>query len=228
MDSIYDILLSMPIFKGVTGEQLTHFVEKTPLGFARYSSGDKIVSSGDICDRMLCIVRGSVRVVRYAMQGKVRIVQSLDTSAMIGLENLFGLDTFYDFDAFAEGDDCGVMEFSKAEFIRLVSENNIPLINYLNYLSAAARRPRFITDAIYSDNLSRNLLSLVLCAVGPQSDSIIIETFNSDLLSILGNDEESDMAFERLQGDGLITRQSAWRLVIPFRRKLIRALTSSI
>ena len=46
MDSMYDVLLQLPIFQGVSRNKISELIEKMKFHFLKYPDGEKIVTSG--------------------------------------------------------------------------------------------------------------------------------------------------------------------------------------
>lgn len=52
MTSMYDIIMFLPLFKGVTEEDVSFFLEKTRLVFDNYNAGDVIIDKGEVVERL--------------------------------------------------------------------------------------------------------------------------------------------------------------------------------
>ena len=46
MESIFEILMDLPLFQGVSREKLSELIEKTPFHFLKYADGEQIIASG--------------------------------------------------------------------------------------------------------------------------------------------------------------------------------------
>ena len=46
MDSMYDVLLQLPIFQGVSRNKISELIEKMKFHFLKYPDGEKIVTRG--------------------------------------------------------------------------------------------------------------------------------------------------------------------------------------
>ena len=63
MDSIFEILMDLPLFQGVSREKLSELIEKTPFHFLKYSDGEAIAAAGDSCTRIRFIISGEAVAV---------------------------------------------------------------------------------------------------------------------------------------------------------------------
>ena len=79
MNSMYQQLMQLPLFQGVSTERITALVEKLPFHFLKYRNGDPIVTVGDVCTHIKFIVSGRVRVEMPFSNLRVSLLQTLST-----------------------------------------------------------------------------------------------------------------------------------------------------
>ena len=60
--SMYDTLLELPLFQGLTKENITSIIEKVKMGFHKYEDRETIVSQNDRCNRLIFILDGKVEI----------------------------------------------------------------------------------------------------------------------------------------------------------------------
>lgn len=58
MDSMYDVLLQLPIFQGVSRNKISELIEKMKFHFLKYPDGEKIVTSGEECNHLKFLILG--------------------------------------------------------------------------------------------------------------------------------------------------------------------------
>lgn len=181
MASVYDILLELPILKGIGRERLSTLLEKTHLDFKTVKAQALMAKTGELCNTVRCVLSGSFEKITGCIGGELTVREEVTAPAIIGLENLFGLDTTYcsDYNAVTE---CSVMEFPKMQLVSLLSDNEICLINMLNYLSAASQRPFDAWRSRTSSGLAGNLQRLLATAVSSGRGVVFIES--AQLMSI--------------------------------------------
>ena len=145
---MYETLMTIPLFKGVSHEQISAFLEKTPLHFNNFQPGETLIAYGEECRNVTCLLSGKLQLERRVAGGRMLVRESLYAGSVIGLSYLFGLDTHYHFNATALTQ-VGIMEFSKDQLRRVLESNPIYLINCLNYLARRGQKcdealPRFL------------------------------------------------------------------------------------
>ena len=66
MNTMYETLMNIPLFKGVSHDQISSFVEKTPLHFHTFNDGELVMGRNDLCSNVVCLLTGSLRIERLA------------------------------------------------------------------------------------------------------------------------------------------------------------------
>ena len=63
MDStpMYDTIMSLPLFKGVSRERISYFLEKTSISFLKYKSGDIILRHDDEITKLRFVISGKIK-----------------------------------------------------------------------------------------------------------------------------------------------------------------------
>lgn len=135
MATMYETIMNLPLFKGLSHEQVSSFLEKTHIKFSKYSDGEKIVSAGERVKEIKCLISGQLRLHHnIGKNNMIRLTELRCTNEVLGADRLFGMNTTYEFDAYAVGN-ASTMEFSKEQYQNLLNAGSIYLINYLNFLS---------------------------------------------------------------------------------------------
>ena len=134
MENIFDKLLHLPLFQGVSQERLQDTVEKVPFHFLKFRKGEKILSCGDECSHVRFVVSGRVRLEFESKVLKFKISHELEAPEVIAPDYLFGLDTSYPFSVTAT-ESCGILQLAKQDYVAMLRTDDVFLFNILNYLS---------------------------------------------------------------------------------------------
>lgn len=224
---MFETLMSLPLFKGASHEQISMFVEKTHLSFNSYEPGDTIVSASDICSNVCCLLSGTMTVEHPVFSGNIVVREIVGHGRFLGVERLFGLDNRFALSARA-ADKCGTMEFSKNQYLALLQSNQIFLMNSLNYISRHAQKcESFINDGCNGSLLS--VLAHILDAkTSPESMLIFLESVYAPLSDCLAFALPSaSCQIDALARAGLVRVVSDHKLEIPSRERLINAYRQS-
>lgn len=222
-DPIYDRLMNLPLFKGAGAELITDFVEKTPLAFHRYEPGEIIASPDEVCTSVKCLIAGSAVCESVYCCETMRVAEVLDSGEVIGVEHLYGLDTKYGMSVKAHTR-CGIMEFDKTNYIRLLVSSQLLLVNFLNYLSRQAQNSLNALRWHEILNQDAELSCLVQTVTSPRAREIRIQFLHEPIRRVFENKNgRGTVTIDRLIEDGLVVLENDHVLFIPSRANLISA-----
>lgn len=219
---MFEILMSLPMFRGVSQEQISSFVDKTHLLFRTYQPGERIVSERDSCRSVRCLISGEMEVTHPLFAGRLHVRERVGSGRFIGLDRLFGLNLHFNFSARA-ATKCGTMEFPKAQYMALLQSNQIYLMNCLNYLSLSSQR----AESPVVDSVPGSLVSLLARIVDMTTtrDSKDIELSSSGMpladffRKVMPIDDPSE--FDTLCGEGVLEVVSDEKVIVPDRKRLL-------
>lgn len=139
MNSMYETIMSLPLFYGISTEHVSHFVGRTHLRFNNYKKGERIINAGETQDELSIILSGRAIISHINATGSIALEEVCGSGKVLGAERLFGLYKENPFTAIAL-EPTGVMSFSKEEYVTLLHNEPIYMMNYLNYLAVRAQR----------------------------------------------------------------------------------------
>lgn len=139
MLQLYDKLLELPLFIGISTDELADIVGQTKFGFYKLVADKPLVSTDDKCTHLFFLMSGTLHVVSHADNYRYRIEEELSAPAVIQPEHLFGLMQRYTKD-FTAQTDCSLLSLDKTEVLRLLDNYLIFRLNLLNSISMQAQR----------------------------------------------------------------------------------------
>ena len=185
MNSMYQQLMQLPLFQGLSTEKITELVEKLPFHFLKYRSNEQIVAAGDACTHIRFIVSGKVKVVMNCSRLKVSLEQTLSTPNVLAPDYLFGRETVYPYTAFAEGP-CGILQLLKGDYIKMINADKVFLFNILNYLSSGSQRSTAMALAGKDGSVDERLAMLMSVLTVNGATDVVLKYKQKDLCSLLG------------------------------------------
>lgn len=204
MESMYEKLMELPLFQGVSRDKLSELIEKTPFHFVKYTEGQQIVAANDVCTHIRFIISGEVEVEIPSTNRRVIVSETLVGPDVIGPDYLFGRNTFYPFNAVALTD-CGVLQIVKADFINILMSDKVFLFNMLNILSRNSQKSTFGIMALSSGTIAERLAFIVTSLTQRGSKDVKIIYKQKDLCSILGVQRSSLInALTKMKEDDVI------------------------
>lgn len=132
--SMYETIMDLPLFKGVSADHVSSFLEKTSIEFHSYSSGETILNRGEEVKKLKFLISGTVKVSYELPGGEGKLTSLSDTNDVFGITRLFGIAPYYD-STVSAASDVSVMEFGKEKFLRMLASDSIYLMNYANLIS---------------------------------------------------------------------------------------------
>lgn len=137
--NIFNLLLTLPLFQGMSRADMQEAVAHTRLGFETYERGDVLVRSGDRCTHQLILVAGQLSVTTQSADGTYHLQEVVNGPLLLQPERLFGLTQTYT-RTFSTHTSCQILAISKTELVRLGAKFDIFRINLLNTITTQAQR----------------------------------------------------------------------------------------
>lgn len=205
MDSMYEILLGLPIFAGVSHQKISDVVGKYKFHFLKFNPGDTIVSEGELCTHMKCVITGSVKLSTVTPNGKLTVEQTISAPDLITPDFFFGRTTHYPASVKAI-DNVGILQLDKKDFINIINSDKIFLLNYLNILSMNAQLSMEGVLSLTSGELEKRIAYGIIALTQNNGKDIRIKGKLCDLQAALGvNEQQLRLALNTLTGHGIIT-----------------------
>lgn len=184
MDSIFDILLSLPLFNGVDSKRIHNVVGTTKFHFLKFPAGEEIISRGDRCDHIVFILKGKVKFTIKSDSARFSLTYTLADQSVVAPEHLFGMSTAYPFSAVTV-EPTSILQIAKEDYLKILNSDRIFLINYLNALSINAQTNVDGILSMTSGDLLRRIAYWVKTLTRQNSQDITIHCRLRDLHTIL-------------------------------------------
>ena len=185
MNSMYQQMMQLPLFQGVSTEKITALVEKLPFHFLKFRNGEQIFAAGDPCTHIKFIVSGQVRLEMPCNELRVSLLQTLSTPHVLAAEYLFGRETVYPYTAIAQGG-CGILQLRKSDYIKMVGSDKVFLFNILNYLSSGSQHSISASLSIRDGSVAERLAMFVDSLVVNGATDVMLKFKQKDLCTLLG------------------------------------------
>lgn len=225
MDSMFQKMMELPLFHGVSFQNLSEVLGKHRFHFLKYADGATVVNTGDPCTHLLTVISGSVQSSIASADNRVTVTQILDAPDIIAPEFFFGKTTRYPSTIVAQGT-CGVMLIEKKDYITIINSDEVLLFNFLNLLSRSAQWATEGVLALTQGDLKKRIAYWIVALTNSSGRDITMECRHRDLYSVFGVPRQSLIAtLEQMKDDGIIDyTPSAIR--VSDRRKLVGLLSS--
>lgn len=138
-DRIYDNLLNLPLFLGMTRHDLLTVAGHTKFDFQKAEAGLTIANEGEPCLRMFFLLSGELSIITEADDHGYRVEEDIKAPEAFQLERIFGFNQHFTHTYIAKND-CSLMSISKQEFRKLSDRYEIFRINLLNIISTQTQK----------------------------------------------------------------------------------------
>ena len=185
MDSMYDTIMELPLFKGIGEEQLSQMLEKTSVDFRNFEKGAEIASRDENVKTVDFIISGEASQTYRLAGSAIKVEEILGKGALIGARRLFGIDTTYSGDVYAKSD-LSLMRIDKMQYMDILQRDRIYMLNYVNYISAALQRCPSYLMTTHDDTITRDLKMLGLSMTSRLARKILLNGKKRDLAEYCG------------------------------------------
>lgn len=182
---MYEILMGLPIFQGVSHAKISELIEKIKFHFLKYTGGETIVDVDEPCTNLKFLISGSVRLETLNLNRRIKVLQTLNAPNIIGAEYLFGKRTSYPYSVKAHPI-AGLMQVEKADFLKILKSDIVFLFNTLNYLSRNSQTPTEAVLSLTSGSVAERVAFWIGSLTYRGSSEIVIESKQKDMYTMLG------------------------------------------
>ncbi len=205
---MYQQLMQLPLFQGVSTEKITALVEKLPFHFLKFRNGEQVFAAGDPCTHIKFIVSGQVRLETPFPKLRITMHQTVSNPHVLAAEYLFGRDTAYPYTAISDGA-CGILQLRKSDYIKMITSDKVFLFNILNYLSSGSQRSLLMPLTVKDGSVAERLAMIVdnLSIFG--ATNIGFRYKQKDLCTLLGTQRTTLVSMlDRLSDQGIVDYDS--------------------
>lgn len=129
-----DALKSSYIFKGLKPESISNIIKTVHHQAKTYQKGELIASSGETCNSLRIIVKGTVVGEMMDFQGKSLQIEKLHAPETIASAFLFGDNNNFPVDVIAL-EETKLLLFQRQDMMNLFCKNELILRNFLDIIS---------------------------------------------------------------------------------------------
>lgn len=138
MSTMFNTLLKLPLFQGLSQEDFTHILGKIKLHFIKYKPGETIVQADAQCKELIFLLNGEVYCETCSKNQLFTYTEILDTPSLIEPEAMFGMYPNFKASYIAKTD-VSIMSIDKMLVLKELLRYNVFRLNYVNSISNRAQ-----------------------------------------------------------------------------------------
>ena len=136
---MYESLMCLPYFQGMSKDEITAILDKVKLVFNRHSDGERIAAQGSPCNSLTLLVRGKLTSKCVAPDGRYTLIEELTTPFAFEPYSLFGKRPSYKATYTAKSD-VSLLTIDKQYIYGVLDKYEVFRMNLLNLLSNKAEQ----------------------------------------------------------------------------------------
>lgn len=184
--TMYDTLLLLPLFQGMSRTDLTRILEKVQFHFLKFEDKEVVCRQGDRCDKMVFLLSGELVSETVAPCGLFTMEETLNRPTMVELHSLFGADPTFKATYSARGE-VAMLMIDKNYIFKLLDFNMVFRINFYNLVCNRVHKQHELLWSIEPSGLEGRLIHFIrsLCTI-PQGCKVM-RIRMEDLANLLDN-----------------------------------------
>lgn len=137
--NIYDNLLSLPLFLGMSRSEIQQAAGQAKFDFKKMEEGTTIVSKGELCTHLYFLLMGDIIVSTEAEDAGYQIEEDITAPEIFQPERIFGLRQQFTHTYIAQKN-CNILCIDKKDVLKLSDRLDIFRINLLNLISTQSQK----------------------------------------------------------------------------------------
>lgn len=182
--NIYDKILELPLFQGLSKYELESIVGQRKFGFHKMVEGKTVAKEGSPCHSLQFLLNGILTVITTADDHGYTLTEEMTAPNILQPEHLFGLSQRYS-RTFITKSPCSILAIEKDEVVKLSKDSEIFRINLLNILSTQSQKQQRYPWHSQSSQLDKRIIKFIerhcIRPAGPKQLKIKMERLAHEL-----------------------------------------------
>ena len=202
--SMFDTLLELPLFKGVSREKIADIVGKVKFHFLKYPEDTVFLRPGDVTEHLFFVLSGKVTLTIASEDNRFSVGQTLAGPDVIMPDFLFGMATTYPCTGVTI-EPTSILQIEKSDFLKILSMDSVVLLNYLNTLSTNSQKSLSGIVALSDGNIETRIAFWIIALTQPTATDISLQCRQRDLSGVFGVQRSALVnALDRMKNAGLV------------------------
>lgn len=178
---MYKNLLQLPLFQGLSQKDFTEIIEKVVFQFKSLPQASEIAKQGDICDKLIFILDGSVCRSTLFKEQNYTLEEEITAPILIEPQSIFGINTNY-LSTYKTNSEADIMIIDKKYVLSDLMHYSIFELNYINLLSCLAyNQYKLLWETKESNELINRFRTFIYKRIDRTTDSVTLYIKMDDL-----------------------------------------------
>jgi len=199
------ILLENPLFRGTTSDELSRNFEGINYQIKSFRKGDILAFQGDVCNKLIILLKGSVRGEMIDYSGKLIKIEDISAPRALAPLFLFGTENKFPVEVTAN-EEVEALFIPKESVLLLFQRNKRFLENYMN---TSANYAKTLSDKLFFlsfKNIKQKLASYILRLSATADDRVVMDRSQQEMADYFGVSRPSlARELSHMQDEGLIS-----------------------
>jgi CRP/FNR family transcriptional regulator, dissimilatory nitrate respiration regulator len=181
----YSVLARAPLFKGLTAEDIEAILSAVPYKVKKFLKGTLISQAGEAVKSLMIVTSGAVKGEMVDYAGRVIKIEDIPAPGALASAFMFGNSNRFPVNVIAISDG-ELLVIEKLDFLKLLMNNDIVLINFLDMIS---NRSQFLSEKIKFLNfktIKGKLAHFLLQKAGKDGLVVILDMTQNELADYFG------------------------------------------
>lgn len=205
--TMFERLLQLPLFQGLTTQEISDVMSHVRLDFVNYHRGDEIVMQGESCKKLIYIISGEVMAEHRNDNLHFTLTEHLPNLKVIEPYNLFGMYQTYSrtYTFTTEG---STLIIDKHVMLRFLMTNQIVKINLLNIVCNKYQQTQRLLCNYPDNTICKKIVKFILSYSVVPKGRKDVQIKMTQLADIIHETRLNvSITLNEMQKEGLITMQ---------------------
>lgn len=157
---MYDNLLLLPLFQGLSKNDFTTILEKVRFHFLTYQEGETFIRQGETCQQLCFLLSGKAVARTMVEEPAYTLSETIDAPTIIEPQSLFGMQPKYTATYQAQTQ-VKVLTIDKSYIFSELNKHEIFQLNFLNILSNRAQTANQKLWNAYVGSLNEKVIQFI-------------------------------------------------------------------
>lgn len=135
---MYDTLLQLPLFQGLSKEDLTNILAKVKLHFLRFKDDEVILEASTTCDLFMFIIKGAISATTISPDGSYEVTEFVHAPCLLEPQSMFGMNTQF-VSTYTAQTEVQAVSIDKDFVVKELLKYDIFRLNYINQIGYRAQ-----------------------------------------------------------------------------------------